>query len=298
MNLSQSHQLSKYTDDRLAKSITAKLEDGDVRAALRLLLCDDKPAEINDDTYAKLLERHPRATSSRPIAPLSTDDTPCFQVSESEVLKAAPSFPVGSSGGPDGIRPLHVTALFNCKEAGAKLLTAITAFTNMLLKGNCPADVVPILFGGNLTALIKKSGGIRPIAVGYYWRRLSAKCANASASKKLYDFFSPIQLGVGVSGGCEAAIHVCRRYVASLPEGHVVVNWTFQTHSTACIVTSCLKQYMMLSRKYTRFVTCHILLLAVYNSAIVTLTRKKVFNRVIHWVPCYSVLLYNPFFAH
>jgi hypothetical protein len=227
MNLSQSHRLSKYTDDKLAKSITAKLEDGNVRAALRLLLCDDKPAEINDDTYAKLLERHPRATSSRPIAPLRIDDTPCFQVSESEVLKAARSFPVGSSGGPDGIRPLHITSLLNCKEAGAKLLTAITAFTNMLLKGNCPADVVPILFGGNLTALIKKSGGIRPIAVGYYWRRLSAKCANAYASKKLYDFFSPIQLGVGVSGGCEAAIHACRRYVASLPEGHVVVKLDF-----------------------------------------------------------------------
>ena len=75
-------------------------------------------------------------------------------------------------------------------------------FVNMLLEGKCHPDVIPILFGGNLTALVKKTGGVRPIAIGYTWRRVAAKCANAFATAALNDYFMPHQLGVGVSGGC------------------------------------------------------------------------------------------------
>ena len=68
----------------------------------------------------------------------------------------------------------------------------ITAFTNVLLDGRCDADVVPILFGGSLIALPKKSSGIRPIAIGNTWRRLAAKCTNSYAISELADLFSPI----------------------------------------------------------------------------------------------------------
>jgi hypothetical protein len=114
-----------------------------------------------------------------------------------------------------------------CNDSGPALLTAITAFVNMLLRGNCAPEVVPILFGANLTALVKKSGGIRPIAVGYYWRRLCAKCANYFASSKLASYFSPIQLGVGVPGGCEAAVHSCRRYLEAMPDNYVITKLDF-----------------------------------------------------------------------
>ena len=80
----------------------------------------------------------------------------------------------------------------------------------------------PVLFGGNLIALEKKSGGVRPSAIGYTLRRITAKCANSYAVSQLVDYFSPIQLGVGVLGGCEAALHSTRRYIDAMPEGHVV----------------------------------------------------------------------------
>ena len=48
----------------------------------------------------------------------------------------------------------------------------------MLFDGRCHPDVMPVLFGGNLTALQKKAGGIRPVAVGYTWRRIAAKYNN------------------------------------------------------------------------------------------------------------------------
>ena len=62
-------------------------------------------------------------------------------------------------------------------------------------------EVVPFLFEANLTAFTKKSGEICPLAVGYYWHCLSAKCANFFVTNKLATYFSPIQLGVRVPGG-------------------------------------------------------------------------------------------------
>ena len=76
---------------------------------------------------------------------------------------------------------------------------------NLLLEGKCLERIRRILFGGKLIVLRKKDGGIRPIAVGCYWRRLTAKAANNRVMQSLAEYFSPLQLSVGVSGGCEAA---------------------------------------------------------------------------------------------
>ena len=68
---------------------------------------------------------------------------------------------------------------------------------------------------------------MRPIAVGYTWRRLAAKCANTYAVNKLSAQLAPIQLGVGVPGGAEAAVHATRRYVMSMPNENVLVKLDF-----------------------------------------------------------------------
>jgi hypothetical protein len=95
------------------------------------------------------------------------------------------------------------------------------------MQGKCPSSVTSILFGGRLIALQKKSGGIRPIAIGYSLRRLAAKCVNKYALTVLKDNFTPSQLGVGVSGGCEAAVHATRRFLANMPDNFVVVKIDF-----------------------------------------------------------------------
>src|SRR6218665_2159218 len=94
---------------------------------------------------------------------------------------------------------------------------------NLLLAGTCPQEIRTILFGGTLFALRKSSGGLRPIAIGYTWRRLASKCANAYAIPKATSFLSPKQLGVGVPGGCEAAIHATRRFLGSMNPDSILV---------------------------------------------------------------------------
>ena len=39
--------------------------------------------------------------------------------------------------------------------------------------------------------------------------------------------FSPRQLGVGIHGGCETAVHCARRLLESMPSGHVMVKLDF-----------------------------------------------------------------------
>lgn len=77
-------------------------------------------------------------------------------------MTAIHSFPPGSAGGPDGLRPQHLLELVSCDEVGPALIAALTDFTNLLLRGACPPEVRPILFGGALIALSKASGGVRP----------------------------------------------------------------------------------------------------------------------------------------
>ena len=80
------------------------------------------------------------------------------------------------------------------------LLMAITDLINLLLAGDTPTCVRVTLFGGSITAISKKGGGIRPIAVGYTWRRLAGKVACSLVSERAAALLIPLQLGFGVKG--------------------------------------------------------------------------------------------------
>jgi len=59
--------------------------------------------------------------------------------------------------------------LLLCRRALPDLVSTLTAFINMVLAGRCPSDVAPVF--------LEKSGGIRPIAIGFTLRRLVSGCA-------------------------------------------------------------------------------------------------------------------------
>ena len=76
------------------------------------------------------------------------------------------------------------------------------------LSGRADVRISPWLVGAPLTALRKKSGGIRPIAVGEILRCLASRLCCMAVKSPLPEVFLPYgQVGVGVPGGVEAAIH-------------------------------------------------------------------------------------------
>lgn len=98
-----------------------------------------------------------------------------------------------------------------------KLLQAVTTITltTIILKGGVPLSVCLYFYGASLTASQKKCGGIRPIAVGNTWRRISAKIPCRKVASVLSNLFLPHQLGVGMKNGAEAAAHETRIYYTS-----------------------------------------------------------------------------------
>ena len=77
------------------------------------------------------------------------------------------SFPNGSAGRPDGLRPLHLKDLLIGAPEHNPLLISITEVINLLLRGATPSSIRNVLFGSNLLATRKKTGGVRSIAVNY-----------------------------------------------------------------------------------------------------------------------------------
>ena len=71
------------------------------------------------------------------------------------------SFPVGSAGGPDGLRPQHLKDLIgpSSEGGGHALLSALASFLSLVLSGRTPLSIRPYFFGANLCALEKKDGG-------------------------------------------------------------------------------------------------------------------------------------------
>ena len=169
-----------------------------------------------------MLEKHPPSSVTLTHLP-APDPQQCISVEESEVHQAVFSFPTGSAGGPNGLRPQHIHDLLMSREAGPEFLSALRAFVNLVLAGRCPS----VFSRGRLLALSKKSGGFWPIIIGFTLRRLASKCASSFGINHLKAYFYPYQLGVGTPGGCEAAVHAARRYLESLPSDHVLVKLVF-----------------------------------------------------------------------
>ena len=208
------------------KMVDFKLLVGDVTAAVRIIASDDSVITPTSEVVTALRLKHPpspldiRPPPTEPVSEMSS-------VSEEEVMVALKPFYPSSVDGVDRLRPGHLNDLVapQTVEAGRRLLKAIANLCSKLLRGQIPQHARDLLFAANLTALRKKDGGIRPIAVGNVFRRLASKIAVKRVIPELRRQQPPVELGVGVSGGCEATAHAVRVFVQSpvVPVNNVLV---------------------------------------------------------------------------
>ena len=178
-------------NSRLAAAVSTKLEAGNFKAAVRIICSSDAPAPVNQDTLNTLQTKLPGPAHDR-RTPCDPKDNPRFeplQVSKEDIVKTLRTFPLGSSGGPDGITAQHIRDLL-AGSTDDSLQQALVDFTNLMLSGAFDEEANSIIFGGRLIALSKKDGKVRPISVGYTLRRLAAKCANSHIITKRTRRFS------------------------------------------------------------------------------------------------------------
>jgi hypothetical protein len=75
--------------------------------------------------------------------------------------------------------------------------------------------------GATLLVIAKNAGGIRPIAVGYVWRRLTAKVARNYIKVASAALLAPRKLGFGVTRGVETAVRAARCYVDNMQQSQL-----------------------------------------------------------------------------
>ena len=209
--------------------ISAKLDEGDIRGAVRLAASNDDLEPPNDSTKRILEAKHPAAARDRLAFPSPTDFTNAIQLSSEAVRDSILSFKPGSAGGPSGLRPQHLKDAIShgANEAGNQVLLSITSLCNVILRGEVPDAIRPILAGANLFALAKKDGGKRPIAVGEVFRRLPAKCSSRAIASRLAPELAPIQLGTGCPNGAEAAAHAARMFLSEAADDTAFIKLDF-----------------------------------------------------------------------
>ena len=209
--------------------------------------------------HTKHPPRKPAANNALPLPDLD-NNMPSLVVQDRAIIDAIKSFPAGSSGGIDGLRPQHLKDMISVQngDASEKLVARLTEFTNLCLSGKVPRTIRPIFCGATLCALNKKDGGIRPIAVGCTLRRLVAKIAFKSVQEKIASKMTPVQLGFGVKHGTEAAAHAARRFLESMTPGQAILKLDFANAFNALSREEVLRSvYDELPELYSFVSTCY-----------------------------------------
>ena len=188
--------------------------EGRYSNALQALSSQGVAGPDDNSAYQDLLKRHP----SSPCPDIDdASSKPSLTVDEPMVLSCLQAFPKGTSPGASKLRAQHLLDAIagSTAPAARDCLVSLTCLMNNLLSGKAPSILAPWLCGAPLTALHKKGGGVRPIAVGEVLRWLASRLCCFAVRPSLPGVFLPYgQVGVGIRGGLEAAIHVTRHYIS------------------------------------------------------------------------------------
>ena len=168
-------------------------------------------ASFNDTSAREeLLRCHPHSELPCPSSSVPAPLT----VQPSLVLLALHSFQRGTSPGSSALCPQHLldAVCGSTAPTAVECLHSLTRCINGLLAGTLDSRLAPWFCGAPLTALVKKGGSFRPIAVGETLHRLVSKVCCFSVRSSLPDLL----VGVGISGGLEAYVHSLRTIISTL----------------------------------------------------------------------------------
>ena len=216
--------------------------EGDLARACDALL-QEPPLPRDAATLAALQAKHPQS----PLPDLAALGAPrpgaVPEFSAEAVAKAVRSFKRASAPGPSGLRPDHLRESLSTAHAD-EVAVHLAALCHLLARGEAPATLAPHLAGATLHALPKPQGGVRPIAIGEVLRRLVGKLLCGSVREAARDQLWPLQVGVGVPSGSEAAVHAARHWLQSHSghENRVLVKLDFRNAFNAVSRASVLRE--------------------------------------------------------
>ena len=173
------------------------------------VLASDGFAPVNKATLDSLKKLH--SPEDKPIV-VQNFSSQAYQFSDENVSEQLNSFSRFTAAGPSKMFPEHLLHAVQCTASDQSqiALRVLTKLVNISCRGELSEFVSQALCSASLSALLKKKGDIRPIAVGEVLRRLIAKCSPKEANLEAKELLQSLHLGVGVKGGAEAIIHLTK----------------------------------------------------------------------------------------
>ncbi|CAK9302743.1 unnamed protein product [Gordionus sp. m RMFG-2023] len=234
------------------KIISKKIDQGDVCGALKLASSNDKLAPFDEHTFTLLKKLHPQAFPEDLPIPIKSN---LIEIGKEELIKTVLSFNKNSAGGIDGFRPSYFQFLINPKNPYQdSFVNSLIIFSENILNNDLPSQIHQIIFGARLIAFSKPDGGVRPIAIGSFFRRLLAKIIVERIKSDASKMFQTYQLGFGTKGGCEIATHSLRIYIEDPPPDAVVCKLDFKNAFNSLSKKTFLNIFYEKFLVYARFI--------------------------------------------
>jgi hypothetical protein len=203
--------------EQLAKRVNSLAKDGRLSAATRTLsemavMIEEGIVEKTRSTsdYQATVEAidnlHPRASDQDLFLPLEREQQEELQtpvnLSAEMILEGVKNLTVGTSSGFSGWTYNAIQAIILPLENQMELCGVVSKFFNLILSGNFKNKILTT----SRTILIEKGNGAkRPLGIGEAWYRFLGKTVAKLVSMGVGRRLQPLQLGCGVSGGCEIA---------------------------------------------------------------------------------------------
>ena len=145
-NSKRNYKKKKLTnqDEFIAHKACEKLGEGNVKGAVRIL-CSSEPIVIPDAESLKLLQLlHPSKPLDRRTPPLIIGIT--FSFGSKDLFSSILSFPFGSSGGFDGLRPQHLKDMVKVSGVNGILIERLSALIKIIISGQIISSNVKKFF--------------------------------------------------------------------------------------------------------------------------------------------------------
>ena len=140
----------KQKPQDLSQLVSAKIEEGDMKGAIKLASSAETMAPNDKATLLLLRSKHPVSPANTRTSPFQASDAIThISTTPGEIRKAIESFPTGSAAGRAGLRPqiLNELTFSDLGDPGAAFLQSLSDFSNLVLSGGVPENFRPFFFG-------------------------------------------------------------------------------------------------------------------------------------------------------
>lgn len=181
-------------------------------------------APADEDTLEALKQLHPPQDTTRPIPPCPLDAPELPTIDDALFRRVVRRLNSGAAGGPSGLNGDMVHILSRCDICA----TGLKMVMKDIINGHVDEEIAHRLRSSLLVAVSKDptSAGqtrkIRPVAVPEVLYRLAAAYVGSLVATTAATLLKPVQLGVGIPGGSEAALHRIQSTLEACPENILI----------------------------------------------------------------------------